>query len=327
MFIAAGLVVEAVSGLPWHEFVERRILQVLRMEHSSATLAALRASANAATPHMDGSVIPFINYDNVGPAAGVNSSVGDMLLWLKMWLNEGRVDGAPFLSERTVRTITSSQMSLSGGPGNEPQGTHFMNYGYGWRLHDYAGRKIVRHGGGLPGYLSEVVFVPEANLGIVVLVNDLTPIVVAIADKILDLFVTSKDRDYVAETLTTWERYQPMLESQRRQRESARVPNAGPSLSLADFTGLYRDTMYGDAEVTQQDGVLSLTLLPARQLFSAPLEHFHFDTFRVQFPAPALEFGLVTFHLGVDGQVETFTIDLPSRDFHFSNLRFVKQQR
>jgi len=327
MFIAAGLVVEAVSGMPWHEFVERRILRVLHMEHSSTTLADLQSNTNVAAPHIDGHVLPYINYDNVGPAGGVNSSVADMLIWLRMWLNHGEVDSIRLLSERTVRTITSSQMFLSGGPGNEPQGVHFINYGYGWRLQDYAGRKVIRHGGGLPGYLAEVVFVPEENLGIVVLINDLTPIAAAIADKILDLFTTSKDGDYVTATLEALERYRPMLERQRQQRESTRVPNTAPSLSRSQYTGFYRDSMYGDAEVTDEGGSLHLSFLPARRLFSAPLEHFHFDTFRVQFPAPALEFGLVTFFLGVDGQIETFTIDLPSRDFHFSNLKFVKQRR
>lgn len=325
MYIVAGLVVEAVSGSPWHEFVEQRVLRVLGMEHSSTTLPDLEASDNHAVPHMDGHSLPIISFDNVGPAGGVNSSVGDMLKWLGMWLGEGSVEGTPFLSSQTVRTITASQMFLNGGRGAEPQGVHFRNYGYGWRLSDYAGRKIVRHGGALPGWLSEVVFVPEENLGVVVLVDDLVPIHAAIADRILDLFLTTKDRDYVGEVLQAVERFGPVLERQRQERLDTRITNTSPSLPVADYVGLYRDAMYGDAAVTLVDGGLHLTFLPATELFSAPLDHFHFDTFMVQFPAPAVEFGLVTFHLGPDGAVETFTIDLPSRDFRFSDLRFVRQ--
>ena len=129
----------------------------------------------------------------------------------------------------------------------------------------------------------------------------------------------------MGEVLQAVERFGPILERQRQERLDTRITNTSPSLPVADYVGLYRDAMYGDAAVTLVDGGLHLTFLPATELFSAPLDHFHFDTFMVQFPAPAVEFGLVTFHLGPDGAVETFTIDLPSRDFRFSDLRFVRQ--
>lgn len=325
MFIAAGLVVEAVTGKSWCEFVKERILRPLHMDDSSTDLADFKSNSNIAFPHVDGVPLSFISYDNAGPAASINCSVDDALKWLHMWLNDGSIDDTQFLSQRTIGTITSSQMFLNGGPGAEPQGLHFINYGYGWRLMDYAGRKIIRHGGALPGYLSEIVFIPEEDLGIVILMNDLIPIHVAIANKILDVFMNDRDRDYVAETLRALEQYKPVLERQREQRLSARIADTTPSLPLAGYVGMYRDPMYGDAEVTQEDTGLVVTLLPAKELFSARLEHFHFETFKVQFPAPALEFGLVTFHFGSDGQIQKFTIDLPSQDLHFSNLTFVRQ--
>jgi hypothetical protein len=83
--------------------------------------------------------------------------------------------------------------------------------------------------------------------------------------------------------------------------------------------------MYGEAEVSEKDGTLVLSLLPARGLFTAPLEHFHYDTFKVQFDVPSLEFGLITFRLNADGKVQDFVIDLPSQDLDFFGLVFVKQ--
>lgn len=325
MFIAAGLVVEAVSEKPWHKFVEERILKPLQMNSSSTNLADFKDSPNIAIPHFEGKPRAFMNFDNAGPAGAVNSSVEDMLKWLKMWINNGEVDGKQFLSVRTIRRIISSQMFLSVGPGTGPMGTHFVNYGYGWRLMDYAGRKIIFHGGALPGYVSQVAFVPEEKLGIVVLINDLVPVHDAISTRILDLFLTDQDRDYVKEALTAFKQYKPMLEKQRKERLDKQIPNTSPSLKLSDYAGLYRDQMYGDAEIAVKKGELILTFLPARELFTGRLEHFHFDTFRVEFDVPALEFGLITFHLGSDGKIGDFTIDLPSRDFNFSNLKFVKQ--
>ncbi len=324
MFIAAGLVVEAISGKPWHVFVREKILRPLQMNNSSTNLADFKTSSNIAVPHFEGKSLAFINYDNAGPAGAANSSIEDMLKWLRMWLNNGKFGGQQLLSPATIRKITSSQMFLTGGPGTEPMGNHFVNYGYGWRLMDYAGRKVILHGGGLPGYVSQVVFVPEDKLGIVILENDVRPIQEAIANKILDLFMTDQDKDYVQQVLTALKQYQPMLEKQRTERLAKQIPGTSPSMKTSDYGGLYRDKMYGDAEIAEKDGKLTLTFLPAKELFAAPLEHFHYDTFKVQFAAPGLEFGLITFHFNADGKIQDFTMDLPSQDFNFSGLRFVR---
>jgi beta-lactamase class C len=44
-------------------------------------------------------------------------------------------------------------------------------YALGWRVFDYAGAKLVFHSGGLRGYAAQIAFMPEQNLGIVVLLN------------------------------------------------------------------------------------------------------------------------------------------------------------
>lgn len=204
-------------------------------------------------------------------------------------------------------------------------GTHFVTYGFGWRLKDYAGRKIVLHGGALPGYLSQIVVVPEEKLGIVILENDLVPIHDAVANKILDLFLTDKDKDHVQQVLESFEKYKPMLEKQRQMRLGKQIPNTSYSLPLIEYTGMYTDEMYGDAEISFKDGKLILSLLPTKEYFTSSMEHFHCDTFKFDFNFTNVEFGLLTFNFNSDGKIQGFAIDLPSNDFHFSNLEFIKQ--
>ena len=48
---------------------------------------------------------------------------------------------------------------------------HFLNYGLGWFLHDYRGRKVVEHGGAIDGMRAQVAMMPEEKLGLVVLTN------------------------------------------------------------------------------------------------------------------------------------------------------------
>jgi CubicO group peptidase (beta-lactamase class C family) len=48
---------------------------------------------------------------------------------------------------------------------------NFADYALGWGLRDYHGRKLVGHTGGVAGFVSRVMLVPEENLGVVVLTN------------------------------------------------------------------------------------------------------------------------------------------------------------
>jgi beta-lactamase class C len=59
----------------------------------------------------------------------------------------------------------------------------------GWRVFDYAGHKLVFHSGGLRGYLSEIAFLPEEKIGIVVLQNSVFdhPFVYEFVDRYLGL--------------------------------------------------------------------------------------------------------------------------------------------
>lgn len=190
---------------------------------------------------------------------------------------------------------------------------------------DYAGRIIVLHGGGLPGYISQVVVVPEEKLGIVILENDSVPIHDAVANKILDSFLTNKDKDYVQHVLESLDKYKLTIEKQRQKRLGKQIPNTSHSKPLIEYTGLYKDKMYGNAEISLKGGKLILSLLPAKECFTSSMEHFHYDTFKIDFDFAFLEFGLLTFNLDSDGQIQGFVIDLPSNDLHFSNLRFIKQ--
>src|SRR5688500_6510763 len=71
-YAVAGLVVQAVSGMTWDEFVQRRILEPLGMRETLTGHAGLDQRGNVATPHdfVDDSLraIAYRVFDNIGPA-------------------------------------------------------------------------------------------------------------------------------------------------------------------------------------------------------------------------------------------------------------------
>src|SRR5688572_31826848 len=82
MYVVAGEVIEAASGMSWAAFLRTRIFQPLGMTATVATLADLTGKPNVASPHMEIRdtlrAVTNRSVDAVAPAGSVWSSVGDM---------------------------------------------------------------------------------------------------------------------------------------------------------------------------------------------------------------------------------------------------------
>lgn len=320
MFITAGEVIEAVSGVSWDDFVTERILEPLGMKNTTTTNSVFDENTDVATPHLDKVPQPFISYDNCGPATSINSSVADMTKWIKLWLNRGVFNADTIFSASAYRNITASHTALYGGRGDEVGGRHFSNAALGWFLYDYAGRKIITHGGGLPGYISMITIVPEDTLGIIVLTNDDSRLAGAISNKVRDLFLTDKDEDY---TKDSYKKYKNRVASYWNHIDTLKNPVEN-ALELKDYTGTYKDEMYGEATVELSGNELFFTMLPTMELFNGKMVHYNMETFRTNLNDPFLPEALITFHFDSRGKIEKLTIDLPNPDFHFNNLEFYK---
>src|SRR5680860_500230 len=93
MFIAAGEVIRAVSGESWDVFVRRRILDPLGMGRTVTSTEMLPRRDNVAQPHglWEGELVafPWYNWDAMGAAGGIISSVAEMAEWLELQLDRG----------------------------------------------------------------------------------------------------------------------------------------------------------------------------------------------------------------------------------------------
>jgi hypothetical protein len=199
-----------------------------------------------------------------------------------------------------------------------------MTYGLGWFMQDFEGVKVIQHGGGLPGFHSKVVFVPEDSLGFVIMANQISPLVEAIYKKILDFYLSEEQKDWAGLYLD----YDIKQEARKNEKEKEKLEsarkNTQPTLELADYIGLYEDEMYGEAQISMKDEKLYVSLLPAKELFSATLAHWQYNTFSFHFGDAFLPTGYLTFSIGESGEADYFTIDLENPDFHFYKLKFEK---
>jgi CubicO group peptidase (beta-lactamase class C family) len=180
LYMTAGQIIPAVTGVSWDDYIRQHIFAALDMNNSNVSTAAFKPGDDYAFPHsrVDGKlqVIHFEVLDNVGPAGSINSCVADMAKWVQLQLNHGKFvdrEGRLF-SEQESKEMWSPQTILPIGSYASPLAglkPIFADYALGWGLRDYRGRKLVAHTGGVAGFVSRVMLVPEENLGVVILTN------------------------------------------------------------------------------------------------------------------------------------------------------------
>lgn len=314
MYLAAGQVVQKVTGKTWDQYVTERIFNPLGMAASNTTITAFKSGDNVSTPHskIDDKVvaIPWRNIDNIAPAGSINSNVVDVAQWIRLQLNQGTFDGKKIFSPAAAKEMHMSQtvIRLEGQMGLSYPEAHFLNYGLGWFLSDYKGRKIVEHGGAIDGMRAEVALVPEEKLGVVVLTNLGGSIVsMPLLYRVIDAYIGAPQKDWSAEMLKSYKGLLEQAAAAQKKAESERVTGTKPSHDIASYAGTYSSDLYGEVKVTEENGKLSIRFGPA---FVGSLEHWHYDTFRVTFNGPGSSKAPVSFGLNVQGKVDTVTLNM-----------------
>lgn len=327
LYIVAGEVVAAAAGASWDDFVQRRIFGPLGMTESGTSTAFFASSANAAVPYAveDGrlQVVPLDSVDNISPAGGVASNVTDLAKWLLCRLDSGRYAGGRLFSEHQAREMWSGQTILPIADPPPPLAAlrpDFAEYGLGWRLRDYQGRKTVSHTGGLAGMSSQVTLVPAEKLGIVILTNSEADLMTALTYRLLDdLLMAPRPRTDWVQAFAAAERLaRARADSTLNAGRTARDSAAGPSLPLERYAGHYRDELYGDAVIAPDSGKLMLRFSRS-PAFVGDLEHWQYDTFVAHWRTRHIEDAYVTFALGPDGSIDRFQMAAvsPLADFSF----------
>ncbi|HTZ47083.1 MAG TPA: serine hydrolase [Verrucomicrobiae bacterium] len=328
MFVTAGQVVAEVSGKSWDEYLREKIFLPLGMNNTNTSSTAYKPGDNWATPHskVDGKLQPIAleNLDNAGPAGSINSSVADMSKWVRMQLNRGKIPGTDtrIFSEKVSHDMWAQQMIVPVGqapPELKNLQAHFAGYGMGWGLRDYKGRKLVNHSGGVAGYVTRVMLVPEENLGVVILTNaEEDSAFQSVLFHILDCYLGGPTADYIAGFKAGDDKERKEADETMAKAAQERASQSKPSLPLEKYAGDYSDPWYGKVTIRPENGRLVLNF--ERTIHGlADLQHWQYDTFKAHWRDRGVEDAFVTFALKPDGSVDHFTMVAvsPLADFSF----------
>jgi len=158
-YVLLGAIIEKVSGQSYEEFLRRQIFEPLGMKHTyygSASRLIPRRVPGYTRGREGFENAAYLSMTQPYAAGSLLSNVDDLALW----------DAALY----TERPLKQASLQKAFTPYKLKDGTP-TGYGYGWSRSAYEGRTVIEHGGGINGFRTSAVRLPDDRVFVAVLSN------------------------------------------------------------------------------------------------------------------------------------------------------------
>ncbi len=319
MFLTAGYLAAHVSGMPWEDHVRKVIFDPLGMSSTNFSVKDMAKSPDHSQPYTlvkdQIREMEFRNIDTIGPAGSINSNVEDMAKYVIMHLEHGK----GIISVKNSNEMQSPQMSIAG-PAADNKELGPQSYGMGFFLTSYRGHYLVHHGGNIDGFTALVTFMPQDNIGMIILSNqNASQVPTVVSYDVYDRLLGLDQIDWTKRMKTRGERGRAGTEEAKQKGYTAQVPGTHPSHDLAGYTGEYQSPAYGLASVAVENGALKF----GYHGDGGALNHYHYDVFEVaERDLGQLSNLKVTFHTNLQGDVDSLSVPFEAsvKEIVFSRL-------
>ena len=321
-YLAAGKVIEKVSGQSWEKFITSRVFVPLGMTRTVPMRKDVKDPNQTSAHflvHNAITVIELSSADVIGPAGSVWSCADDMSKWMLCMLDSSKYEGGKRLvTAKTWIEMLKPQVMVTASefyPTAQLTKPNWTTYGLGWFQQDYRGHKINFHTGSLYGAIAINGQLPDEKLGVYIFGNyDHAEVRHALMFKAFDHFGLGGTRDWNAEFLKLYGGLRAQGEKAVKDFEAKRVANTTPTLPLDQYSGKYTDPLYGELEVIVQNKKL---LININNRIKATLDHWHYDTFRGEYDKAWNGIALTQFSLNATGKIEKI---------YFEGIEFKRQK-
>jgi CubicO group peptidase (beta-lactamase class C family) len=170
------MILDRETGTSWQDQLQKTVFDPLGLQRTTAYASVPPAKGwPMAAPYfgLDPSGMKrlyLVKQDNtMQSAGGMLTTARDLGRWLVFQLNDGRLDGRQVVDAAVVRA-THEKLVDSPETGRPP--FHSDGYGLGWSHGSYRDHPLLMHGGSFPGFMTSVSFMPDAGIGVAVLINE-----------------------------------------------------------------------------------------------------------------------------------------------------------
>src|SRR6266849_2242909 len=286
MFAGVGYMIELQSGKTWEQFVRERVLQPLDMKSTGYTIAEMvKAPEHGVgfTEKRDSFDLYRLPYyediEGVAPCGAVVSNIEDLSHWLIALMNDGQYRGRQVLPADVLRQTLQPAIGLPNTAAEQRGFWEVLNaaYGMGRQTASYRGHLVTLHGGDLPGFHSQVSFLPKEHIGVIVLVvgNHTAPLYNYVSYNVYERMLAMDQTPWIQRGLDIRLKGKAAGTQARKKADEDRVPNTKPSHALADYVGDYENPAYGLLKIGLSGNELRFDFHKMKM----PMTHFHYDRF------------------------------------------------
>lgn len=258
MYSVAATALEQRASQSWETYVYNNLLMPLKMMNTSFSSHLLRNNPDHARPYFQQTQLKYYELSRIKAAGSINSSANDMAQWLKFQLRKGTdLQGRALVSDSIFTALWKPQIAV-------PFGNRRLAYGMGWFVEDLSVGRMIWHGGNVFGYSANIAFLPEKNMGIVVLTNQhASNIPNAVTGKVFQYLLAPKNKKANSQTEVIAQDIKQIEQSLQATQEitsmdfrtknlnRSRIKNKGVTRTLAgqsigEYLGTYSHPAYGD---------------------------------------------------------------------------------
>jgi hypothetical protein len=151
--VLLGALIEKTSGMSYGRYIETVIAPKAGLRATRYGIGAISGYSPGETGYQPAA---HINMDFPHAAGALVSTVSDLYTWTQA-VGSGKVIPASLVDA----AWTSARLNDGSSTG----------YGYGWGVSEWRGKRIISHGGGIPGFVTHAMWLPDEQLFIAVLGN------------------------------------------------------------------------------------------------------------------------------------------------------------
>ncbi len=288
-YLLLDTILEQSTTKNWAAQVSEAIFQPLKMSdtYPYASLVPSTKKATLTSPHIkvDSAIVPIAqeNIENMGPAGSIVSSSTDMSKWIMEFINgEG-------VLPTSVKKIIRKPYQLRGyrSKKDTPEQLRFLFSGMGWNIFDEFDQLTYTHDGGTDGFKAQLMIIPEAAYGVIVLTNSRAhDFAAALVDELHYALMGKEFQNFSQDYLKEYRANEKEEVERVAAMEALIVKNGRTPKDLKQYEGTYSNTMYGTMSVIPVNGQLELVLSRHQNNLKGTLASVGEHRFWVSFSSP-----------------------------------------